>query len=71
MLLFNFVNYIFLLLYLCILTVIYVLFWVFCFNVLLCILFVCKCVLYYCNRESNKLQLTEYIISYQNYVLTK
>jgi len=46
MLLFNFVNYIVLLLCLCILIVVYVLFCVFCFIVLFCVLFVCKCVLY-------------------------
>ena len=43
MLLFNFVNYEFLLLHLCILIVIYVLF---CFIVLFYVLFACKCVLY-------------------------
>jgi len=43
MLLFSFVNYVFLLLCLCILIVMYVPFWVFCFIVLLCVLFVCKC----------------------------
>jgi len=31
-----------------ILIVMYVLFWVFCL-VLFCVLFVCKCVLYYCH----------------------
>jgi hypothetical protein len=46
MLLFNFVNYVFLLLCLGILIFIYVLFCVFCFIVLFCVLFVCKCVLY-------------------------
>ena len=58
MLLFNFVNYVFLLLCLCILIVTYVLFCVFPFIVSFCVLFVCKCVLYYCHRVSTKLQLT-------------
>jgi len=51
MLLFNFVyNYL-----LCILIVTFVEFWVFCFIVLFCELFVCKCVLYYCQRVSTQL----------------
>jgi len=60
MLLFNFVNYVFLLLR--IIIVMYVPFWLFCFIVLFCVLFVCKCVLYYCHRVSTQLQLTS--ISY-------
>jgi hypothetical protein len=60
--LFNFVNYVFLLLYLCILIVMRVPFWVFCFIVSFCVLFVCKCELYYCHRVSTQLQLTN--ISY-------
>jgi hypothetical protein len=65
-LLFSFVNYVFLLLCLCILIVMYVLFCVFCFIVLFCVLFVCKYVLYYCQRVSTQLQLTNIyrIISY-------
>jgi hypothetical protein len=33
-------------------------FWVFCIIVLFCVLFVCKCVLDYCQRVSTQLQLT-------------
>jgi hypothetical protein len=58
MLIFDFVNYVFLLLCLCILIVVYVPFCVFCFISLFCVLFVCKCVPYYCHRVATQLQLT-------------
>ena len=39
-------------------------FCVFCFTVFFCVLFVCKCVLYYCQWVSTQLQLTKYISTY-------
>jgi hypothetical protein len=45
-----------------ILIVMYVAFWLFCLIVLLCVLFVCKCVLYYLHRVLTQLRLTN--ISY-------
>jgi hypothetical protein len=57
MLLFNFVCNVFLLLCLCTLIVMYVPFLVLCCIALFCVLFVCKCVLYYCHRMLTQLQL--------------
>ena len=37
--------------------VVYVPFCIFCFIVSFCVLFVCKCVLYYCHRVSTQLRL--------------
>jgi hypothetical protein len=60
MLLFNFVNNVFLL-FMCVF-VMHVPFRVFSYIVLFCVLFVCKCVLYCCHRVSTQLQL-KYILS--------
>jgi len=54
-----FYCYVYVILLLC-----YVLFWVFCFIALFSVLFVCKCVLYYCHLVATQLQLTN--ISYHN-----
>jgi len=51
-----------------ILVVMYVPFWVFSFIVLFCVLFMCKCLLYYYHWESTQLQLTN--VSISQYVLT-
>ena len=45
----------------------YVMFCVFCFIVLFCVLFVCKRVLYYCNRMSTQLQLTNILYHYHHH----
>ena len=39
--------------------------------VLFCVLFVCKCVLYYCHRVSTKLQLTNISISIYIYIVVR
>ena len=41
----------------------YVPFWIFCFIVLFFVLFVCKYLLYYCQRVSTQLQLTNISIN--------
>jgi len=53
-----FVNYVLLLLCCSIIIVMYVPFWVLCYIVLFCVLFVCKCVLYCCHWVATQLQLT-------------
>ena len=53
----------FLVLCLCILIVMHVLFCVSCFVVLFCVLFVCKCVLYYCPPGVNPIAVNKCIMS--------
>ena len=50
-------QFTYLLLCLYIFIVMYVAFWVFCLTVLFCLLFVCKCVLYCCQRVTTHLLL--------------
>ena len=68
MLLFNILNYVFLLLCLCIPIVMYVPFWVCCFILFFCVLFMCKCVLYYCHWVSTQLQITNIYIYIYIYI---
>jgi hypothetical protein len=82
-LLFNFVNYVFLYIvivmyFYCYIMysavnlgvriVMYVLFWVFCFIVLFCVLVMCKCVLYCTTANPTQLQLhiSYHILTHQN-----
>ena len=48
---------------------VFVPFCAFCFILLFCVLFVCKCVVYYCHRVSTQLQLTNISISISIYPL--
>jgi hypothetical protein len=51
-------------------TCMYVPFCVFCLIVLFCVLFLCKCGLYYCHRVSTQLQLYIYMYIYSITKLT-
>jgi len=49
----------------------YLPFRVFCFIVLFCVSFVCKCVLYYCHQEANPIAVNKYIIPVTTFILIK
>jgi hypothetical protein len=63
MLLCNFVNYVFVLLCSCIFIFMYAPFRVFCSTVLFYVLFVYKCVLYYCHRVLTNYHIMSYLMS--------